>query len=72
MSNNNHNVQSIIFDKKYFTLKESENWLKYHGHKNFKVDKTQNFYRFRQLSPLMFDNFFTRNVERGVKMIIGY
>jgi len=44
-------IQSIIFDKMYWTQGQAESWLQHHGFKNDKIDITENTYRFRQFHP---------------------
>lgn len=66
-------VQSILFDKEKFTLTEAKNWLKKHDYKSDKVDETDEYYRFRQRDPDDFDpdSFRTKEIEDGVKFIMG-
>jgi hypothetical protein len=51
----NDNIQSIIFSKKYNTIKQADKWLK---DNDFKIDKSTynfnspNFLRYRQHKPL--------------------
>lgn len=45
-------VQTILFERKRWRIKEARMWLKAHGYKyNKKVDVTTNYYRFRQNPP---------------------
>lgn len=50
-----NNVQSIIFDKNYWTVNNAKQWLKKHNYKikfgNKKEHITKNFIRFRQKQP---------------------
>lgn len=64
-------IQSIIFDKKYFNLYESKMWLRQH---NFytNVDKKTNTLRYRQENPKHFDHFITKEIEPGIKFVIGF
>ena len=48
-------VQSIMFDKHRNTLPQAYAWLKKHGYKIKKIDETNNYYRFRQISPSEID-----------------
>ena len=45
-------IQSIIFNKKYFTPLQAVSWLDEHDFKHYKIDITTNFIRFRQIEPL--------------------
>ena len=68
-------IQSVIFDKDKWTLTQAKGYLKKHGYKasfNGKsVDETKRFYRFRQANPKRFKNYFTKNLTKGVKLVIG-
>ena len=48
-------LQTILFPKDKFTLRQARAWLKEHEFKDEKVDETENAYRFRQLPPGNFD-----------------
>lgn len=45
------NVQSIIFDKKYWTIPRAKQFLQDKHYVAPKVDETANFLRFRQFTP---------------------
>lgn len=64
-------VQSIIFNKNYWNLNGSINWLKQHGYK-YEVDEKEHFYRFRQHNPYIFKRFITKDLHNGIELIIGY
>ena len=65
-------VQSVIIEKKFFSLKEAKEWILSHGYYIFKIDETKNYYRFRQQDPSRYKHYFTKNVAKGVDFIIGY
>jgi len=69
---NSSDVQSVIFDKKLFTSEEAKKWLKKHGFKSGKIDKTEDKLRFRQKNPSQFKRFRTKPADKGVKLIIGF
>ena len=48
-------IQSILFNRKYFDIKEAVNWLDEHNYKHYKIDITTNFIRFRQIEPLILE-----------------
>ncbi len=44
-------IQSVLFLKEYWHLREAVEWLQYKELKASKLDETKTFYRFRQLNP---------------------
>ena len=75
-------IQSVIFEKKHWTIPKAEKYLKDNGYKTTfygkKVDITPNFYRYRQLAPSRFKNYITKKLRKskshkhnGVQLIIG-
>ncbi len=65
-------IQSIIFDKKLWSISEAKKWLKDRKFKFTKVDKKQNFIRFRQQSPKKFNRFRTLIRDLGIRFILGF
>lgn len=65
-------VQSVIIDKTHHSLPSAINWIKNHNFKNYKIDETSHYYRFRQLSPNNFNNFITKDIGNGIKLVIGF
>ena len=70
-------VQTVLIPKKKFTLKEAEKKIldmgykkKYYGKG---VDETENFYRFRQETPLNFekDSYFTKTISDDIMLVFG-
>jgi hypothetical protein len=66
-------TQSILFDKKIFSISEARNWLKSHDKKSDNIDVTDKYYRARQRDPGDFisESFRTIKVTRGIFMIVG-
>ena len=65
-------IQSVLFNKKYFTKEESKNWLVRHKLNPIKpVHETKNNYRYRLLDPKMFKYFRTRKISLGIDLVIG-
>lgn len=67
-------VQSILFMKSDWTLKDCKKWLKEHKFSKSKVDETDDYYRFRQKNPDLFfeDSFRTIiNKENHMAFIIA-
>jgi len=68
-------IQSVIFDKKYYTLKDAHDFINHHN--NLKVTKAPdvkgNFIRFRQQDPDSSKyHYVTHYITDGVAFIIGY
>jgi hypothetical protein len=64
-------VQTLIFDKSYFTRGEAKQWAKDNDFKMEKVDEAKNTYRLRQLSPSKFADMRTITLTEGVKAVVG-
>lgn len=72
------NIQSVIFNKDKWNTNQAEGWLNKHGYKisfyGKKVDTTTNYYRYRQIAPHKFKNYFIKMLDgknRGVGLVIG-
>lgn len=46
-----YKIQSILFNKEIFTLRQSIEWILHHQQKINKFVETNKYYRFRQLNP---------------------
>jgi hypothetical protein len=49
--NKSYKIQSVIFNKNYNNIEECINFLTMNNFKVAKMDKTKNYYRFRQINP---------------------
>ena len=67
-------VQSIIFNKHLNTINECYNWLKEHGFKTYKVDETQNYYRWRQVNPKRHRSYRIKTIDekKQIKFVMEY
>jgi hypothetical protein len=65
-------VQSILFDRDYFTLQQAKRWLKRYCYKYGKVHTTKRFYRFRQFEPNYNKYHRTIKFKEGIKAIIEF
>lgn len=66
-------IQSVLFDKRYFTFPKAKEYLITHGFNLIKVHETEHFYRFRQFNPIKGKHYVNRKSnERGVNYIIMY
>lgn len=63
-------IQSIVFPKSDYTLREATNWLQSHGHKFHKVDETPNTYRFRQHEPIPHSEYYTKVLPNKVELVV--
>lgn len=66
-------VQSVIFNKKYYTEDQARRWLYSHSFKtNYKPkpDITENFIRYRQFEPPIGGKYITKIISRGIELII--
>jgi len=64
-------VQSIIFDRKIYTLSNARGWLKLHGYEPIKQPHTtEHYHRYRIRKPDKNDNYITKDLRNGIKLII--
>ena len=67
-------VQTILFPVGKWNVVKSKKWLKKHNYKHGKADKTENFYRFRQITPNKFKKDSFRTIEfgkSGIKSVVA-
>lgn len=74
-----HKIQSIIFEKRYWTIPRATEWLNLNHHKSHKVDEKENYYRFRQFDPIKGKHYETLpakdmygKVYQSIKFIYSY
>jgi hypothetical protein len=67
-------VQSIIFNKNFYSTNQAKAWLKKHKFiADFKEPhKTANFIRFRQFNPSVGLRYITKKASPGIEFIIAY
>jgi hypothetical protein len=63
-------IQSIIFNKDLWTPQRAVKWLMDNHHKVLKIDETKHYYRFRQTQPKKGDTYYTKDIGKGIKLII--
>lgn len=75
----NYYIQSVVFDKNKFDVKQARKWLKENAFKINKPDVTDTQIRFRQVNPRYikqkgFTRFRTKKIGRksGISLIISY
>jgi len=64
-----HTIQTILFSKDKFTLKQSRDWLKKHGYlyQNYRLET--NYRRFQQNPPIKDANYFAKNINPDLTFI---
>lgn len=70
-SNPGGKVQTVLIPKT-FTLKEALEWLEDHNYRHKKVDITEDFYRFRQMTPMKGGRYVTQTLPNGVEIVLHY
>lgn len=66
-------IQSVLFDKKKWTIPTANEWLIYHNIKPMKMEHTTNrFYRYRIRDPTKFSRIRTIETRSGVYLLIGF
>lgn len=53
-------IQSILFDKDQWTIPQATEWLRKNNYKVIKVHTTDEYHRFRQISPEELENRLAR------------
>lgn len=78
LKNKDYVVQSVIFEKDKYNIKDAKKWLKENNYKYPKVDKQNNYYRFQQINPdyiesKKYNKYITKDLDNsGIKLIIAY
>lgn len=65
-------IQSVLFNKHLWTIEQARKYLQKHHLKDMGVDETENFYRYRQMTPPKDTKYYTKVLKGGVEMIIHY
>jgi hypothetical protein len=63
-------VQSILISKDLYSLDTAIKWLIKNNFKFDKVDITDNYFRFRQITPNPIYNYKTIDITQGIKFIM--
>lgn len=69
---NKTHTQSVIFDKKKWTVDSAKEWLNKHDFFIDGLDVTDTQLRFRQFNPSDKFEYITQNIGKGISLIIGY
>lgn len=70
--NTQNNVQSIVFSKQYFTIKQAKSWLKRHHYRYGNCDEKENTIRFRQFDPRRTKKYRYKSITEGIKFVLEY
>lgn len=69
-------VQSVLFDRKYWDIQTASEWLREHDLKSHfdgkKVDVTNNYFRFRQHTPMKKLRYRTIKTKDHISFIVGF
>jgi hypothetical protein len=65
-------VQSILFDRKYYTKQQAIDWAISHGFKVKKIDTTINKFRIRQFNPSKKFSYAIHYINDGLEFVIAY
>ena len=67
-------IQAILFRRKVYTIKTSQDWLKLYNIKYMKIHVTKNYIRYRIYDPKKFKYFRIINIKKdgNIKAVYGY
>lgn len=70
-------VQSVLLNKDKFTIRQAIDWIIEHNYVFKKIDVTDNYYRFRQISPVTlkkekYVNYINKQIADGIMLVIAY
>ena len=63
-------IQSILFNKRLWNLKDARRWLRQHKFKSRKGDENKTILRFRQVTPNKKYRYRTITLTKGIKAIV--
>lgn len=62
-------LQTVLFDRKKYTIASAVKWLSNYGLTSKKVDVQKNFLRFRQSNPKPGYKYYTIPLPNGIKLV---
>lgn len=65
-------IQSILFNKKFWSTSRAHQYLLRHHFKDQGVDEKENFLRYRQTDVDHTKKFYTKTLKNGVEYVIMY
>ena len=74
---NKYLLQTVLFPKSKFSTFQCNNWLIDHGYENNGVDIKKNFYRYRQIDPVLlkingYTEYINRPLINGIELVFAY
>lgn len=78
MNNTNYKIGSLYIPKNYYTLANAKSFLKHHGYKINKIDDSEGYYKFQQLTPKTlrkygFTDYKSKQLGKsGIILILAY
>lgn len=65
-------VQSVLFDRREFTITQAKAWLRKEGFKVSYLVSKPDFYHFTQGDKSRFKRFRNKRIAKGIELLIGY
>lgn len=65
-------LHAILFNKLKFSLNDAKKWLESHNYKYIHNRQTKNIWRFRIKEQIKGYNFFTKDLNNGVKLVFMF
>lgn len=65
-------IQTVLFDKKFWSESKAHNYLLKHHLKNNGVDEKEHFLRYRQTDVDHTKKFYTKKIKGGVEYVFMY
>jgi|FreactTroBogLake_1042271.scaffolds.fasta_scaffold01894_3 hypothetical protein len=63
-------IQSIVFNKNYFTFRTAQKWMVDHKFRLISVEETPNWYRFRQIDPSFTKRYRIKKIDKGIEIVL--
>ena len=62
-------LQTVLIPRSFFSLTDARKWMKDNGYPVKKIDKTNNYYRFRQMEPVSGAQYYTIRLNNGIDLV---
>jgi len=74
MSHRTSDIQSVVFERKYWSPEKARRWLNEHGYHPIKdVDMSHpKQYRYRLVDPRRFHHFISKDEPGHIMLVIGF
>jgi hypothetical protein len=72
-----YRLQSIIFNRRQWTMDDTIKWILEHKFRVYKIGITKNEFRIRQISPerlkkLGYTNYHNKKIGNGIQLVLAY